>query len=87
MHVYDGEIGFSGFFFLQSGRDGENRSSWSNLKQSSGGIEKDLHYIGHASQNITQPVGQEQAKTSASWYAKWLMRIRLGEVRESMESC
>ena len=37
MHGCDGETGFSGRAFHQSGRDGENLSSWSSLKQSSGG--------------------------------------------------
>jgi len=81
------ETGFSGIAFHRSGRDGENPSSWSSPKRSSDGIEKDLHYIGPTSQNIVEPVGQEQAKKSASWSAKWPMPIRLGEVRESTANC
>jgi hypothetical protein len=87
MHVCDGEIGFSERAFPLPGRDGENPSSWSSPKRSSGGIEKDLHYIGPTSQNIAEAVGQEQAKKSASWSAKWPMPIRLGEVRESTGNC
>ena len=70
MHGCDGEIGFSGLAFHQSGRDGENPSSWSSPKRSSGGIGKDLRYIGPISQNIAEPVGREQAKKSASLVRK-----------------
>ena len=78
---------FSGLAFLQSGRNGENPSSWSSPKQSSDGIGKGLHYIGSAFQSERVPADQEQAKTSAIWFAKWPMRIRPGEVPESTGNC
>jgi len=80
------KTGFSGLAFRTFGRIGENPSSWSSQKRSSGGIGEGLRYIGPFFQN-TMPVAREQTKNSAISSAKWPMRIRPGEVRESTENC